>query len=415
MKKKVVVTGLGMLSPLGNSLEESWAAVCQGHSGIAKITKFDTEAFSVKIAGEVKNFDPLPYVSKSEARRFDNFILYAAAAAQMALADAGLSSSTNINPERFGVVIGSAIGGIATIEHAHKTLLEVGANKISPFTVPCSLANMASGFVSIQAQAKGVIGSTVTACAASGQAIENALHLIESGRADAVIAGGTEAAVTALAVAGFHAMRVLSTQNENPNCASRPFDKNRDGFVIGEGAGIVILEEAEHAHKRGAKIYAQLVGAASTSDAFHIAAPPEGHGGAARCMRAAIRDAGLRPEDIDYINAHGTATQLNDLHEAQAIRAVFGAHASSLLISSTKSMTGHMLGASGGVEAAFAIKSICDSIVPPTTNFETPDDVGQGLDFVPTVARKKNITSAMSCSFGFGGVNVTLIFKKFVE
>jgi len=411
MKRRVVVTGLGALTPLGNSVNESWEGVVAGKSGIGPITKFDCSAFKTKIAGEVKNFDPLQYVSKQEVRRYDDFILYALAAAEMALADARLTISPEIS-ERAGVIIGSAIGGLAKLEEEVTNLLNAGPRKISPFAVPAILANLASGHVSIRFGAKGPINCTVTACAAGTSAVGDAFRAIACGDADVMITGGVEAAVTQLAVGGFGAMRALSVKNDEPQKASRPFDKDRDGFVIGEGCGIVILEELSFALTRGARIYAELAGYGCTSDAFHMAAPPPGHEGAARCMRAAIMDAGLKPEDIDYINAHGTSTPLNDLYETQAIKSLFGEHAAKLMVSSTKSMTGHMLGATGGVEAIFAVKAIQEGLIPPTINLVHPSE-GCDLDYVPHTARRREIKTALSNTFGFGGVNAVLLFRKF--
>ena len=411
MKRRVVVTGLGALTPLGNSASESWEGVIAGKSGVGPITKFDSTSFNTKIAAEIKNFDPLLFVDKKEVRRYDDFILYALAAAEMAMADASLT----INPEistRTGVIIGSAIGGLASMEHEKEVLLSSGPRKISPFAVPGILANLASGHVSIRFGAKGPINCAVTACAAGTSAIGDAYKTIAYGDADIMITGGAEAAITPLAVAGFSAMRALSLHNSEPQKASRPFDKNRDGFIIGEGCGIIVLEELSLAVKRGARIYAELVGYGCTSDAFHMAAPPPGHEGAARSMLIAIGDAGLNVTDIDYINAHGTSTPLNDLYETQAVKTVFGQHAQKLMISSTKSMTGHMLGATGGVEAIFAVLALAKGIIPPTINLDNPDPECD-LDYVANVARKKEISTAMSSTFGFGGVNAVLVFNKF--
>lgn len=411
MKRRVVVTGLGALTPLGNSVGETWESAISGKSGIGPITKFDSAAYKTRIAGEIKNFDPLQYVSKQEVRRYDDFLLYSLAAAEMAMADAKLTIGAEI-AERAGVIIGSAIGGIATLAEEMKSLFESGPRKISPFAVPAILANLASGHVSIRFGAKGPINCAVTACAAGTSAIGDAYKTIVIGDADVMITGGVEAAVTPLAVAGFGAMRALSVRNEEPQKASRPFDKDRDGFVIGEGCGIVILEELSFALARGAHIYAELVGYGCTSDAFHMAAPPPGHEGAARSMRLAVKDSGLNPEDVDYINAHGTSTPLNDLYETQAIKTLFGEHAKKLMVSSTKSMTGHMLGGTGGVEAIFAVKALQEGIIPPTINLDNPSEECD-LDYVPNVARHKEITTAMSNTFGFGGVNSVLLFKKY--
>lgn len=411
MKRRVVVTGLGALTPLGNSVIESWEGAINGKSGIGPITKFDASAHKTKIAGEIKNFDPLQYVSKQEVRRYDDFILYALAVAEMAVADAKLTIGPEFS-ERTGVIIGSAIGGLATLEEESKNLLNSGPRKISPFAVPAILANLASGHVSIRFGAKGPINCAVTACAAGTSAIGDAYKTIAFGDADVMITGGTEAAVTPLAVGGFGSMRALSVRNDEPQKASRPFDKDRDGFIIGEGCGIVILEELSFALNRGAQIYAEVAGYGCTSDAFHMAAPPPGHEGAARSMKAALKDAGLNPEDVDYINAHGTSTPLNDLYETQAIKTLFREHAKKLLVSSTKSMTGHMLGGTGGVEAIFAIKALQEGIIPPTINLDNPGEECD-LDYIPNVARRKEINTAMSNTFGFGGVNAVLLFKKY--
>jgi 3-oxoacyl-[acyl-carrier-protein] synthase II len=413
MKRRVVVTGLGALTPLGNSVSESWDGAVTGKSGIGPITKFDSSSYKTRIAGEVKNFDPLQFVNKQEVRRYDDFILYSLAAAEMAMADAKLTISSEFS-ERAGVIIGSAIGGIATLEEELKTLLNAGPRKISPFAVPAILANLASGHVSIRFGAKGPINCAVTACAAGTSAIGDAYKTIAHGDADVMITGGTEAAITPLAVSGFGSMRALSVRNDEPQKASRPFDKDRDGFIIGEGCGIVILEELSFALNRGAHIYAELAGYGCTSDAFHMAAPPPGHEGAARSMKIAVKDAGLNPADVDYINAHGTSTPLNDLYETQAIKSLFGENAKKIMVSSTKSMTGHMLGATGGVEAIFAIKALQEGIIPPTINLDNPGEECD-LDYVPKIARRKEINTAMSNTFGFGGVNAVLLFRKFKD
>ncbi len=413
MKRRVVVTGLGALTPLGNSVSESWAGAVAGKSGIGPITRFDASAFSAKIAGEIKNFDPLRYVDKKEVRRYDNFAIYTLAASQMALEDAALTISPDI-AERVGVIIGSGMGGVQTLEDEIKVLNTSGPRRLSPFAVPAIIANLGSGHVSIRFGAKGPISCTVTACASGTSAIGDAYKTIAYGDADAMIAGGVEAAITPLGIGGFCAMKALSTRNDEPEKASRPFDKARNGFVLSEGCGVLILEEMSFALNRGAKIYAEIVGYGCTSDAFHLAAPPPGHEGAGRSMRLAIKDAGLKTTDIDYINAHGTSTPLNDLYETQAIKDLFGEHTKNMLISSTKSMTGHMLGGTGAVEAIFSIKAIQEGIIPPTINLDNPDD-GSDLDFVPNVARYKEINTAMSNSFGFGGVNAVLIFKKYKD
>jgi len=405
------VTGLGAVTPVGNSVGESWEALCSGRSGIGPITKFDAAAFDTRIAGELKGFDPIRYVTKKEQRRYDNFIIFALAAAEEAAADASLSI---IGPEaeRTGVIIASAIGGVETIETEKEALLAGGPRKMSVFAIPAVLANLAAGHVSIRFGAKGPISCPVTACAAGTCAIGDAFHLIRCGRADVMFAGGADAAITPMSIGGFNRMRALSVRNDDPAKASRPFDRDRDGFVLGEGAGVVILEEMQHALDRGARIHAEVAGYGSTADAFHMAAPPPGHEGAARCMRVALDDAGMRPEDIDCINAHGTSTPLNDAYETQAIKTAFGSHSRSLAVPSTKSMTGHLLGATGAVEAIFSVRSIEEGIVPPTINLDHPDPECD-LDYVPNTARKRAVRTVMSNTFGFGGVNAVLILKKF--
>jgi 3-oxoacyl-[acyl-carrier-protein] synthase II len=409
----VVVTGLGAVTPLGNTVHDTWAGICAGRSGIGPITKFNTEGFATRIAGELKNFDHLIYINKKESRRIDDFIIYALATSHMAMADAGLSVDETF-AERTGVMIGSAIGGLITIHAGIEQVLQKGPNRISPFTVPAILANLAAGHVSIRHGAKGPIGCPVMACAAGTTAIGDAFRTIAHGYADVMIAGGVDAAISPLCIAGFNAMRAISIRNDPPEKASRPFDRQRDGFVIAEGCGLMILEELSFARRRGASIYGEVAGFGSTSDAFHMAAPPPGHAGAARCMKVALADAGMTPAEVDYINAHGTSTPLNDEYEVEAIKSVFGEHAYRLAVSSTKSMTGHMLGAAGGVEAIFAIKAIEDGILPPTINLDNPSP-GCDLDFVPHQAGKRNIRVAMSNTFGFGGVNAVLILKKYVE
>ncbi len=411
MKSRVVITGLGAVTPLGNDVAETWEAICRGKSGVTPITRFDCTSFETKIAAEVKGFDPLRYINKKELRRLDDFIIYALAAAEMAIADSGLVVGEEA-AERTGVIIGSGIGGLATIEREKVAILQGGPRKMSPFTIPAVLANLAAGHVSIRFRAKGPINCTVTACSAGTCAIGDAARIITDGAADIMIAGGSEAAVTPMCVAGFNAMRAISRRNEEPEKASRPFDIDRDGFVIGEGSGIVILEALSHALKRGARIHGELVGYGLTGDAFHMAAPPPGHEGAVRAMKAALRDAGMDIAEIDYINAHGTSTPLNDAYETEALKTVFGEHAGRLAVSSTKSMTGHLFGAAGGVEAIFCLKAISEGVLPPTINLDHPDPACD-LDYVPHRARKKAIRTAMSNSFGFGGVNASLIFQKF--
>jgi 3-oxoacyl-[acyl-carrier-protein] synthase II len=411
LHRRVVITGLGAVTPLGNTASETWDGICAGKSGIGEITRFDSRGFHTRIAGEIKNFDPLTFISKKELRRLDDFIIYSLAAAEMALADAGLTIS-EANAEKVGVFIGSAIGGLDTIEKEKESLLKFGPGKISPFTIPAVLANLGAGHVSIRFTAKGPINCSVTACASGTCAIGDAARVIAGGYADAMIAGGVDAAVTPLCVAGFNAMRALSVNNDQPEKASRPFDQKRDGFVIGEGCGLLVLEELSAAMQRGAGIYAEVAGYGLTSDAFHLAAPPPGHEGAARSMKAALADACLEPCAVDYINAHGTSTQLNDRYETEAIKAVFGGHSKVLAVSSTKSMTGHLLGAAGGVEAIIAAKAISEGVIPPTINLDNPDP-SCDLDYVPHRARRKDINVAMSNTFGFGGVNAVLVIKKF--
>ncbi|MDX9745119.1 MAG: beta-ketoacyl-ACP synthase II [Syntrophales bacterium] len=409
MKRRVVITGLGAVTPLGNSAEDSWRGICAGRSGIGAITRFDTSAFNTKIAGEIKDFDPLQHVNKKEYRRLDDFIVYALAAADMAIQDAG---EATVACGRAGVIIGSGIGGLSTLEKEKETLLQGGPRRVATFMIPAVLANLAAGHVSIRYGFKGPVTCPVTACAAGTNAIGDAFRIIRHGYADLMIAGGTEAAVSPMAVAGFNAMRALSVRNDVPEKASCPFDMKRDGFVIGEGCGLVVLEELSVALKRGAAIYGEVIGYGLTSDAFHLAAPPPGHEGAVRCMREALADGGVVPKEVDYINAHGTSTPLNDLYETQAIREVFGQSAPSVPVSSTKSMTGHMLGAAGGVEVVFTALAIRDHVLPPTINLDEPDPECD-LDYVPLHARRKEIRIALSNTFGFGGVNATLVMKKF--
>jgi len=410
-ERRVVVTGLGCITPLGIGIEESWKACVAGENGAGPITRFDAAGFKTQIAAEVKNFDPDEYMDKKEARKMDIFIQYAVASAKMAVQNSGLVVSEE-NAERVGVYVGAGLGGLPEIEKQHKTLLESGPRRVSPFFIPMVIVNLAPGYVSIATGAKGPNISMVTACATGAHSIGEAWHCIRRGDADAMISGGVESTITPLAIAGFASMRALSTRNDDPLGASRPFEKERDGFVMGEGAGILILEELEHAKARGAKIYAELIGYGATADAYHITAPdPEGDG-AARCMEMALRSAGISPEDVSYINAHGTSTPFNDFYETLAIKRVFGDHAKKLWVSSTKSMTGHLLGAAGSVEALFSSMAVHDGIAPPTINYSTPDP-DCDLDYVPNEARKGDISVAVSNSFGFGGTNATLVFKKF--
>ena len=410
MKKRVVVTGLGAVSPVGNDVSTAWANILSGKSGIGPMTRLNPDDFSAKVAAEVKDFDIEKYVEKKDARKMDRFTHYALAAALMAVEDAKLKiDETNAN--RVGVWIGSGIGGMETFEQQFETFQKRGYRRVSPFFVPMMIPDMATGQVSIYLGAKGVNSCTVTACATGTNSIGDAFKAIQRGDADVMVAGGAEAPITQMAVAGFCANTALST-NPDPQSASRPFDQNRDGFVIGEGAGVVILEELEHALARGASIYAEIVGYGSTGDAYHITAPAPGGEGGVRAMKMALDDGGLAPEDIDYINAHGTSTPYNDKYETMAVKEVFGDHAYKLAMSSTKSMTGHLLGAAGGVEAIFSILAIKEGILPPTINYETPDPECD-LDYVANEARKANVKGVLSNSLGFGGHNATIAFKKY--
>ncbi len=409
--KRVVITGIGIISPVGIGIEEPWESVKSGRSGITKITKFPVDGFNSKIAGEVKNFQAEKYLEPKEIRRLDIFLHYGIAAAKIAIDDSGIMDYNGLNNNRFGVIIGSGIGGIKFISDHQDKLRETGPRRIAPYFIPGAIINMASGIVSIKYNAKGYNSSPVTACATSTHAIGDAFRVIERGEADVMIAGGTEAPITPLGVGGFDVMRALSRRNDEPERASRPFDKERDGFVIAEGSTVLILESYEHAVKRGAKIYAEIIGYGASGDAYHQTAPPEDGEGAYNSMINALRDAGISPEEVEYINAHGTSTKLNDKTETFAIKRVFGESAKKLLVSSTKSMTGHMLGAAGAIEAAFTILALKDGIVPPTINYENPDP-DCDLDYVPNEARERKIKIAMSNSFGFGGTNATLVFKK---
>ncbi|WP_438316297.1 beta-ketoacyl-ACP synthase II [Sporosarcina sp. FA9] len=408
-KKRVVVTGVGAVSPVGNSAEESWEAVINGKSGIGMLTRLDSEQFPVKVAAEVKDFNIEDYIVKKEARKMDRFTHYAIAASVMAMKDANLELDEDLKL-RTGVWIGSGIGGMETHEQQFKIFMERGYRRVSPFFVPMMIPDMASGQVGIYFGAKGINSCTVTACASGTNSIGDAFEVIRRGDADVMITGGAEAPITTMSVAGFCANTALSL-NPDPNTASRPFDKDRDGFVIGEGAGILILEEYEHAVARGAKIYAELTGYGSTGDAHHITAPAPGGEGAARSMRQAIEQSEISPEQIGYINAHGTSTPYNDQFETMAAKAVFGEHAYKLAMSSTKALTGHLLGAAGGLEAIFTVKALKEGILPPTMNYVNADPECD-LDYVPNVARKANIEYAMSNSLGFGGHNASLVFKK---
>ena len=409
MARRVAVTGMGMISPLGIGVEENWKAVCEGRSGIGLITRFDTTNFPVKIAGEVKGFNPEIYIDHKDVKKMDTFIHYAVSCSKMAMEDSGFQI-TEENAARVGVLIGVGLGGLPAIEKYHNIYLDRGVRKITPFFIPLVIPNLASGQVSISLGAKGPNSCVVTACAAGTHAIGDAYKLIKYGYADAMVAGGTESVISPLAIGGFSAAKALSMRNDDPEGASRPFDKDRDGFVMGEGCGSLILEEMEMAKKRGAKIYAEVAGYSLSGDAFHITAPDPDGDGAARCMNQALEDGKVNPEDIGYINAHGTST-IADANETLAIKTVFGSHAKKVAISSTKSMTGHLLGGAGGVEAIFAVLSIARGVIPPTINLRTPDPQCD-LDYVPHRARDQKVLWALSNSFGFGGTNGVLIFKN---
>ena len=413
MARRVVVTGVGLVSALGVGTEETWQNLLAGKSGAAPITHFDTTGFPVTFAAEVKGFDPLRFVEKKDVKKMGLFIQFAMAAAEFAMEQSGLK----ITPEmaaRTGVYIGSGIGGFDVIEREHTALMQGGPRRISPFFIPASIVNLASGFVSIRWGAKGPNSATCTACSSSAHAVGDSFRLIQRGEADVMLSGGAEAAITPMGVGGFASMRALSTRNDEPEKASRPFDCNRDGFVIGEGSGILILEELEFARKRGARILGEIVGYGMSGDAFHITQPSEDADGAIRVMRNALADAGVEPAQVDYINAHGTSTPFNDRLETKAIKAVFGQHAARLPISSTKSMTGHLLGGAGGLEAGISTLILRDQIIPPTINYESPDPECD-LDYVPNQARRAEIQCALSNSFGFGGTNAALLFKRYSD
>ena len=409
-KRRVVVTGLGIVSPVGLNVKESWESILAGKSGIAPITTFDVSSFATTFAGAVKNFDITDYISAKDARRMDPFIHYGMAAGCQAIEDSGLEV-TDENATRIGVAIGSGIGGLQGIENGYQTYLDSGPRKISPFFIPSNIINMISGNLSIKYGMKGPNIAIVTACTTGTHSIGLASRMIEYGEADVMVAGGAEMATTPTGLGGFCAARALSSRNDSPETASRPWDKERDGFVLGDGAGVIVLEEYEHAKKRGANIYAELVGFGMSGDAYHMTAPSEGGEGAARCMNAALQNAGINAEQIDYINAHGTSTPAGDVAETMAVKASFGDHAYKVAVSSTKSMTGHLLGAAGGVEAVFTILGMRDQVATPTINYTTPDP-DCDLDYVPNTARDMKIEYAMSNSFGFGGTNGTVIFKK---
>ncbi len=410
-ERRVVVTGVGIVSPLGLDAETTWKGLLAGQSGVGPITLFDASLHAARIAAEVKGFDPLNWVEKKDVKKQDRFIQFAIAAADMAVKDAQLAIDAS-SAEMTGVYLGSGIGGFATIEREHEALLKGGPRRVSPFFIPSAIANLASGWVSIRTGAKGPNSCTATACTSGAHAIGDSFRLIQRGDADAMIAGGSEAAITPLAVGGFAAMRALSTRNDAPEKASRPFDKDRDGFVIGEGSGVVILEELERARGRGARIYCEIIGYGMSGDAYHITAPCEDGDGAMRVMRKTLKDARLQPSDVDYVNCHGTSTPVGDPQEVKALKAVFGEHARKLAISSTKSMTGHLLGAAGGFEAAVTVLAIRDQVLPPTINQDNPDPECD-LDTVPNAARKASVRCALSNSFGFGGTNGALVFRRF--
>jgi 3-oxoacyl-[acyl-carrier-protein] synthase II len=411
LSRRVVVTGIGLVSSLGIGTAETWKGLLAGTPGVTRVTRFDVTGYAAQIAAEVKGFDPLQFIEKKDVKKMDVFIQYAVAASQFAMDDSGLTITSENAPD-VGVFIGSGIGGFQTIEREHSALLEGGPRKISPFFIPSAIINLASGQVSIRFGAKGPNIATCTACSASAHAIGESFEIIRRGDAEAMIAGGSEAAITPMSLGGFAALRALSTRNDEPARASRPFDKDRDGFIIGEGAGVLILEELEHAKRRGAKIYAELVGYGLSGDAYHITAPSEDGDGGVRVMRMALRKAGIRPEQVDYINAHGTSTPYNDKLETLAIKTCFGDHARKVAISSTKSMTGHLLGGAGGLEAGISVLAVYDQVAPPTINLDNPDPECD-LDYVPCKKREMPIQYALSNSFGFGGTNAALLFKQF--
>jgi len=411
LNRRVVITGLGLVTPLGIGVDASWAALCAGKSGVGEITRFDTSEYTTKIAAEVKNFNPEDFVPKKDAKRNQLFISYALAASRMAVEDSGLVIDEK-NGDRVAVITGCGLGGLATLEEHTMIINTRGPKRVSPFFIPMMIGNMAAGMISIQFGAKGPNLSIATACAAGTHAVGEAYKNIQRGFSDVAITGGMESVITPTCVAGFGAMKALSTRNDDPEKASRPFDKDRDGFVVGEGAGILIIEALEHALERGARIYGEVIGYGMSGDGYHMTSPPPDADGAVRCMEAAIGDAGLSADRIDYINAHGTSTPLNDLYETRAIKTVFKDHAKSLAVSSTKSMTGHLLGAAGGIETVFSTLAAYHDIIPPTINFEAADEECD-LDYVPNVARKATVDIVMSNSFGFGGTNATIIVGKY--
>ncbi len=412
MDKRVVITGIGLVTPLGTGVEKTWGALCSGKSGIGEITRFDTSDYRTKIAGEVRDFNAVDFLPKKEAKRVQPFIAYAVASARMALEDSGLTIGPD-NADHIGVVTGCGLGGLKVLEDAIMVIGKRGPSRVSPFFIPMLIGNMAPGIISIHLGVRGPNKSLATACAAGTHAVGEAYDLVKSGRAAAMFTGGVESVITPSCIAGFNAMKALSTRNDDPQKASRPFDRDRDGFVVGEGSGILLIEPMENALARGAKIYAEIAGHGMSADAFHMTAPPPDGDGAVRCMRAALLDAGMEPGEIDYINAHGTSTQLNDLLESMAIKKVFGGHAFRIPVSSTKSMTGHLLGGAGGIETAFTALTISTGIIPPTINLDNPSE-DCDLDYVPNTARKATVGAAMSNSFGFGGTNGCVIVKKFI-
>jgi 3-oxoacyl-[acyl-carrier-protein] synthase II len=409
-RRRVVVTGLGLITPLGVGVEKSWNALIRGESGIRKITRFDASAFPTQIAGEVEGFNPEDYIEPKEIKKMDRFIHFGVAAATMAIDDSGLKIDEK-NAGRVGVIVGAGMGGLPAIEHYHKILLEKGPKRITPFFIPMLIINLAAGQISIRLGAKGPNSSPATACATGSHAIGDAFKIIQRGDADAMLAGGTESVITTMGIGGFNAMKALSTRNDEPERASRPFDKDRDGFVMGEGAGLLVLEELEHALRRKARIYAEITGYGLTGDAYHITSPAPGGEGAVRCMQMALKDGNASPADVDYINAHGTSTKHGDELETSAIKTVFGEHAYKLAVSSTKSMTGHLLGAAGGVEAVISVLSIEKQMAPPTINLDNPDPECD-LDYVPHKAKELEVNMSLSNSFGFGGTNACLLFKR---
>ena len=413
MNRRVVITGMGLVTPLGIGVKPTWASVCAGQSGIGEITRFDCSAYATKIAAEVKDFKPQDFMPKKDARRVEPFIAYALAATRMAIEDSGLVIDSS-NETRVGVITGCGLGGLRFMEDTVLRVSQEGPRRVSPFFIPMMIGNMAPGLISVHFGARGPNSSLATACAAGAHAVGNSYRLIQNGTADAMITGGTEGVISPSCIAGFNSMKALSTRNDEPQKASRPFDRDRDGFVVGEGGGILIIEALDHALARNAPIYAEISGYGMSGDGYHMTSPPPDGNGAVRCMTAALEDAGIDGDRIDYINAHGTSTPLNDLYETRAIKTVFKEHAYSLAVSSTKSMTGHLLGGAGGIEMVFTALSIYEDMIPPTINYENPDE-DCDLDYVPNTARSKKVEYAMTNSFGFGGTNATLILKKYKE